>query len=217
MGDANTTNVAPPRRVLCVPSEEFKKYVGLHGYSDRRLPGLLSLIDVLGCFESKDFTEQPGSGYKQVIPYVVVKSGGRVLAYQRSKAGGEGRLHEADSLGIGGHVEVIDAGPYIADLNPADTLRAAAIRELAEEFGLSGASPRLIGVVNDDTNEVGRAHVGVVMALTLAEGTPLVPGAEIGRWEWAEINEIESGDLESWSRHVLRGYLLCPDRRRRAS
>lgn len=211
MSGPNTAS-ASSRRVLCVPSEEFKKYVGLHGYNAARLPGLISLIEVLGCYMPKDFTERYYSGYKQVVPYVIVKRAGRVFAYQRSNKGGETRLHDRWSLGPGGHVEEID---YRCD--PSEWVRQAAIRELKEELEIVGASPRLIGVVNDDTEDVGRSHVGIVMALTLAEGTEVKPGAEIARHDWMEIGDIDGGSLESWSRHVLKGYLMRPDRRRAAS
>ena len=52
-------------------------------------------------------------GFKQIIPYVVFRSGDGVFCYTRGKSQGEARLHRLRSLGVGGHVseEDADGGP----------------------------------------------------------------------------------------------------------
>ena len=47
--------------------------------------------------------------YKQLIPYVIMSYGGKYLNYVRGKRAGEKRLVGNRSMGIGGHVNPIDA------------------------------------------------------------------------------------------------------------
>ena len=47
---------------------------------------------------------------KQVIPYGIVTCEERVLLVRRTKGGGEARLHDKLSIGIGGHINPVDAG-----------------------------------------------------------------------------------------------------------
>ena len=44
----------------------------------------------------------------QVIPYIVMRQGHKVLVYRRTTKGGESRLHHKWSLGVGGHVNQED-------------------------------------------------------------------------------------------------------------
>ena len=47
--------------------------------------------------------------FKQIIPYVVFRSGDLVFCYTRGKTQGEARLHRLRSMGVGGHVSEEDA------------------------------------------------------------------------------------------------------------
>ena len=53
-----------------------------------------------------DAEENPA--YKQPIPYVILKRGNEVFVYKRLKGGGEKRLHEQLSIGVGGHMNRIN-------------------------------------------------------------------------------------------------------------
>jgi predicted NUDIX family phosphoesterase len=71
---------------------------------------------------------------------------------QRTKAGGDARLHDLYSLGIGGHLNPEDGGVL-------EGLR----REFHEEMVADWEpEPRLLGLLNDDDVLVGQVHVGVV-------------------------------------------------------
>ena len=60
--------------------------------------------------------------HKQVIPYLVLRDGERWFLMRRTKAGGDARLHDRWSIGVGGH------------LNPGDGDVAGGLRrEWAEE------------------------------------------------------------------------------------
>jgi hypothetical protein len=58
--------------------------------------------------------------WKQVIPYSLVECDGRILVVRRLRKGGESRLHEKHSIGIGGHIN--------PETSPRDASAALAIR-----------------------------------------------------------------------------------------
>lgn len=118
-------------------------------------------LESLARFEPRTEAEQ-NPDWKQLIPYCVVLRGdAEVFCVERLPAQGETRLHGRLSIGIGGHVEPIDA-PIVGILG-----RATA-RELSEELHLPPAGPpEMIGLLNDDSNAVGAVHVGLVHVLGL--------------------------------------------------
>lgn len=96
--------------------------------------------------------------FKQLIAYAIFRHEGRILAYERTSKGGEARLHNKLSLGIGGHINPIDGLT-----NNLSTYLTGMEREIREEIRFSGtAKQHLFAVINDDTNEVGRVHLGIV-------------------------------------------------------
>lgn len=102
--------------------------------------------------------------FRQIIPYVVLRCGDKFLTYTRGGAGGESRLHEKISMGFGGHVDIPDVvtgDEGMIDL-PA-TLEISVNRELEEELpGLTVTGRKWIGLLADNSNEVGQVHVGLV-------------------------------------------------------
>jgi predicted NUDIX family phosphoesterase len=137
--------------------------------------------------------------HKQVIPYVVIRHGDCFLLLRRTRKQAESRLHDLYSLGIGGHVNSGDKPPP-----GANVLLAGMRRELEEEIHVAAEeSCRLVGLINDDSNEVSRVHMGFLYLLTAASpqytlretdkhtalwGTPAEIGAYYERMEsWAQI------------------------------
>jgi len=87
-----------------------------------------------------------------VIPYLVLRDGPRYFLMRRTQAGGDARLHDRWSIGVGGH------------LNPGDGDLAGGLRREWREELVADFEPEfeLIGLLNDDTTEVGSVHVGAV-------------------------------------------------------
>jgi predicted NUDIX family phosphoesterase len=100
--------------------------------------------------------------WKQVIPYLVLRDGRRYFLMRRTRAGGDARLHDRWTIGIGGH------------LNPGDgDLLGGLRREWAEEIEAAFVPDfRLVGLLNDDTGDVGSVHVGAVYVADAA-GRPV--------------------------------------------
>jgi predicted NUDIX family phosphoesterase len=123
--------------------------------------GYLDLIAGAGEYRPRGEAERDPS-WKQVIPYLLLRDGERLFLMQRSDAGGDARLHDLYSLGIGGHLNPQDGGVL-------EGLR----REFHEEMVADWEpQPRLIGLLNDDDFLVGQVHVGVVFEADAA-GRPL--------------------------------------------
>lgn len=141
--------------------------------------------------------------YKQPIPYAVLKRGNDVFIYERLTGGGEKRLHNQLSLGVGGHMNGIENYSF------NDLLYENLNRELDEELYISNKKfdINIIGLINDDENEVGRVHIGLLAIIELNNDVD-VRVREINQLKggWIQIKDLISddiyNDLETWSQFV---------------
>ena len=116
---------------------------------------LASLIRREGTFRPRAAMEAD-PGWKQVIPYPVLRDGDAWYLMRRTKAGADARLHDRYSIGVGGHVNPSDGG-LDGDLGRA--LRREWHEELIVDFV---PDFRFVGLLNDDTTPVGEVHLGLV-------------------------------------------------------
>jgi predicted NUDIX family phosphoesterase len=111
-------------------------------------------------------------------------------------AGGDPRLHDRYSIGVGGHVNPDDGGL------DGDLTRALE-REWNEELVVDFVPEfRFVGLLNDDTTAVGRVHVGLVYegdaagrSVAIRE-TDKLSGSFVSSREVAAVADR----LETWSR-----------------
>jgi predicted NUDIX family phosphoesterase len=137
-------------------------FQGLNFDVERYLPAFLAREN--NFFMPRSAAESDPS-FKQIIPYVLLTHEGRVLHYVRGKKAGEQRLVAKGSLGIGGHMNDSDEGLFAMD---RDAYNISVQREVAEELQLNSAyTNRTVALLNDDTNEVGRVHLGVLHVFEL--------------------------------------------------
>jgi len=137
--------------------------------------------------------------HKQVIPYVVLVRGDEVFVTRRLKKGGEERLHGLLSIGVGGHVN------READGDGADVLRRGMERELAEEVSIEHMGPLTPrGIINDDTAEVGRVHLGLLFTMEVS-GEVAVRETEKLEGFWTRRAELPAlkAQMETWSQFVV--------------
>jgi predicted NUDIX family phosphoesterase len=137
--------------------------------------------------------------YKQIIPYVLLAFQDRVLHYVRGKKAGEQRLVAKGSIGIGGHMNESDESLFACD---EQAYRAGVEREVNEEIKIDTQfEDRIVALLNDDTTEVGRVHLGIVHVFRLAQQKVEKREAMITNLAFltkAELlNRLES--LEPWS------------------
>jgi predicted NUDIX family phosphoesterase len=105
--------------------------------------------------------------YKQIIPYALIAFGNSVVYYVRGKKAGEQRLVAKGSIGIGGHMNEGDESLFALD---EQAYRVGVEREVNEEIKIhTQFDDRIVALLNDDTTDVGRVHLGVVHVFKLAE------------------------------------------------
>lgn len=158
------------------------------------------------------------SDRKHLIVYPIVTLGGKVLNYRRTKSGGEGRLHGMRSLGFGGHVTNDDCERYQDDepdsWSSPRSLAKAALRELHEELDIRHeVTLNYVGAISDDSDDVGRVHLGLVFEarLTADPSLPLPVAKEpcIAELEFKGLDELResAAGFESWSRILIERVL----------
>lgn len=109
-------------------------------------------------FHSRSIMENDPT-YKQIIPYLLFKYQDKYFVMQRKKTASEQRLKSKLSLGIGGHVKE-------EDLLRSNNLIDWAMREFNEEVTYAGnLAIKPIAIINDDSNEVGKVHIGFILLL----------------------------------------------------
>jgi predicted NUDIX family phosphoesterase len=184
-----------------LPAEGFIRNLAL-------LPRILEVAE----FMDRDRAEDDFR-YKQIIPYSILRYNGHILRYKRSAWGSEERLHGQYSVGVGGHVNKSDDMPLWAGATNKSIVDWTLERELNEEFCVeSPGEPQPVGLINDESNEVGRVHFGVVYEYNIR--SPKVEAREKRVHIQLDLVPISSAienaeDYENWSRIVIREYLSC--------
>lgn len=137
--------------------------------------------------------------HKQIIPYALIAHGDTVLHYVRGKKAGEQRLVSKGSIGIGGHMNDTDETLFAWD---EQAYRAGVEREVSEEIKIdSPFEDRIVALLNDDTTEVGRVHLGVVHVFRLVEPKVEKREAMITNLGFLSKTELMTrrDTLETWS------------------
>jgi len=144
--------------------------------------------------------------FKQLIPYVIMSFEGKYLSYVRGKRAGETRLVAKRSVGIGGHINPIDAGNSPLFAHSYENYLAAVQREVAEEVTVdANHTDKIVALLNDDSNEVGQVHLGVVHHWALDSDKVTRKEQMITQMTFmtpAELNEVKDS-LETWSQLCL--------------
>lgn len=152
----------------------------------------------------------------QIIPYVIVQYHHLYGTYKRTTKGGEARLHNKYSIGLGGHVNLQDLEEAVGDPKNLShggkscqegALLCAMRREIFEEVSWASdliGKPRML--IYDDRDAVGRVHLGVVLIMQ-PKSIPedINTEEEIGDFSWKSKKALMNmeGELESWSRLCL--------------
>lgn len=191
-------------QVLVLPRVAVPGGTDFHGLREADAPALAALraaVESHGAYLDRARAETEPS-FKQLIPYVVVRDGEDVFLMQRTDAGGDARLHGRASIGVGGHLNPVDAG--------ADALMAGLRREWDEEIDAMWEPHfRLVGLLNDDSDPVGSVHLGVVFSVDAAGREVAVREREKLTGAFAPPRVVlEAWDrLETWSRLVASSLL----------
>lgn len=153
----------------------------------------------------------------QPIPYTVViapfgeEGEAKVLMYKRSSKGGETRLQDKYSIGIGGHINGIDVENYFASPTEDSPCSACLFRELFEELGVSELNCEAVMLhdtpIYDDSEAVSSVHIGLLYTVILSDIPNINVEDALTSVEWVSIPDIAPGTerydkLEGWSKYV---------------
>ena len=199
-------SVPSSERVLVVPGSELDRLGRFQGFHSEAEPYLRALlVPELMQYRPRSEVENNPS-FKQIIPYIVLRSGDAVFCYKRGTSQGEARLHRLRSLGVGGHVAESDAegqrgyGAYDMAMK----------RELDEEVAIESPGRMcLVGLINDDSTLVGSVHLGVVHLLELERPSVRPREDGIAESEFVSLSDLDqiAREFETWSQICINAFL----------
>jgi predicted NUDIX family phosphoesterase len=152
--------------------------------------------------------------YKQIIPYVIfMNEKNEIFNYKRGSGGGEDRLKNLRSIGIGGHISSDD----LINCNNVNFYNFGLYREVAEEFGLNDESKLKsdcfdsfpLAFINEEDTEVGQVHFGSVHILSIDENIiNFLEEDVIVDAQFSQYNEIirDIDSYENWSQLCLSNW-----------
>lgn len=178
----------------------FKTHGAWSGIKAVNFDEYMQVINANKEFQPRSLMEQDPT-FKQIIPYLIFKHEDRYFLMRRAAKATEQRLQNKYTLGIGGHVREEDMD--------TDSLFDWARREFHEEINYAHEFTfKPIGLLNDDSNDVGKVHIGFVFLL---EGTSsnISIKSELTDGQLLTLEEIKPyfANLESWSQLVFEHLL----------
>jgi predicted NUDIX family phosphoesterase len=185
-------------QVMVVAREDIAAFLVERGLVRERADEVLDAINERHFFIDRP-TAETSPQYKQIIPYVVIRHGDAFYLLQRTPRQTEARLHHKLSIGVGGHIN-----PDTPEL--LDGLQ----KELEEEVDVGGDYDlSFVGILNDDSTEVGSVHLGAVFVLDTHDGNVQVRETEkmTGRWAAREELARVRDQMESWSEIVYDEFI----------
>jgi predicted NUDIX family phosphoesterase len=195
----------PNERILVIPSHVIVPRLTSHRFLETTISydELLNMINQHHQLVDRAPAETDNS-LKQIIPYAIIRFSDQVYLVKRTRRQAEARLHDLYSIGLGGHIsESIDES--------SDVIRAALARELDEEMVIAGPSQvKYVGIINDDTTDVGKVHLGILHEVVLEGEYCRIREKENMTGNWCAIPSLAGyyDTMESWSQIVCRYHLL---------
>jgi predicted NUDIX family phosphoesterase len=183
--------------VLVVKREYlFGSQQAWHGLRYENIDDYLQIIDQHKEFHPRSIMESDAA-YKQIIPYLVFTHDHNYFLMKRKADASETRLRNKLTLGIGGHIRQEDMqGGSIIDW---------AMREFHEEVEyVDNLKTHFIGIINDDTNDVGKVHIGLAV-LMVGDSPDIRIKSELQSGELVMYDDCLAlqEDMETWSQFVV--------------
>jgi predicted NUDIX family phosphoesterase len=193
----------PQENVLVIRRELFDELGSFHGLNFQPEKYLKAILSRGNNFFIPRPEAETNSAYKQIIPYALIAFEKTVLHYVRGKKAGEQRLVAKGSIGIGGHMNETDESLFAMD---EQAYRAGVEREVNEEIKIETPfEDRIVALLNDDSTEVGRVHLGILHIFKLKEPKVQKREAMITGLTFLTKEELVSRreSLETWSQICL--------------
>jgi len=213
--------VRPPKsseRVLAYKAEELDQITTWQGLRTVWRHAARTIFSRLEPFYRPRFDVEQDNTFTQALTYIMVKRGKSLLAYRRGTYNRVDKfLRGAYCVGFGGHVTEEDLDLF--NLGTMGIYQCAA-RELAEEIRLPAVDIqrlgrreglKVIGIINDDSTDVGRRHVAFVMQYEVSSDSywdrPERGEKAITQLRWISADPpgpILLWNFEYWSQLCLR-------------
>ena len=191
-------------KILVVPKESvLQKNVDFQGFRPGTDQNLWTHFAAEGLFLVRDSVEYD-TRYKQLIVYLVLRHREEIFIYQRIRATGEKRLLDKYSFGLGGHINPVHSCSF------RRLIASNLARELKEEVSFPGPySYRFLGFLNDEEEEVGRYHFGLVFLVSCLSPQITVREKNKIQGKLIPVSQLEDyrDNLENWS-SILLPYIL---------
>jgi predicted NUDIX family phosphoesterase/dephospho-CoA kinase len=211
----------PKERALVVPRDTFYTFADFQGIKTSWRQLHRRLLDPSVCKYMDRYQAEQDDDHKQILTYVMVTSGDQVLTYTRGTYNRvEEYLRGSRCIGFGGHVNEGDLSllNHNTDLGVVES----AVRELTEELtfpprehsrlAAAARSPKIVGILNDDSSAVGRRHLAFVLQYEVQSAreweNPKRGERSITRLKWLSPNssEFSLDRFEYWSQLCLREF-----------
>lgn len=167
-----------------------------HGLRKVDFEHYMHIIDHKKEFHPRSVMENDPA-YKQIIPYLVFQHDNTFFLMQRRSTASEERLRNKLTLGIGGHIRKEDM--------THNSIFSWATREFHEEVDYAGTfTIQPIGIINDDSNDVGKVHIGFVFLLT-GNIANITVKSELKNGSLIPLSECiaQKESMETWSQFIL--------------
>jgi predicted NUDIX family phosphoesterase len=192
--------VSPPQEnILVIRRSLFDELGSFHGLNFEPEKYLKAILSRGSNFFIPRPEAESNPAYKQIIPYALIVFQNTVLHYVRGKKAGEQRLIAKGSIGIGGHMNETDESLFAMD---QEAYRAGVEREVNEEIKIDTSfEDQIVALLNDDSTEVGRVHLGIVHIFKLQQPKVQKREAMITGLTFLTKEELTKRreSLESWS------------------
>lgn len=192
----------------------FKDFV-LDGFVHIEDKNILPIINEYSEYQLRNDALEKNLAFKQIIPYIIVinKKEKKIFGYKRFKKNAgfhETRLHNKFSIGLGGHVDKVEAKDNL--------IYESMMREFMEEVDMVNyPSPKVIGFINSELTEVDRMHIAIVAIADTTESVGKRENEEVVEEKFYSIDEIESIikddsiQIETWTKvawPAVKNYIL---------
>jgi predicted NUDIX family phosphoesterase len=197
---ASEEHILVVNREYLFPAGEKKQ-----GFFPENLDSYLAIITAQKKFLPRSSMETDPR-YKQIIPYLIftytrTDEQPTYFLMQRKATASETRLRNKYSLGIGGHIRQEDLC--------SNSIFDWAYREFHEEVTYAGnLTVKALGILNDDSDEVGTVHLGLVLLLQ-GDSDQIRIKSELKQGSLFSLEECQkyAADMENWSKLVFE-YLV---------
>ena len=218
--EANPLRPPPEKRpVLVFRSDWLDAHGRFQGILREWKPLAKSLFESDQCIYMDRLEAESNDNYKQIVTYVMVTRGQRILAYKRGTyTRADAFLRGSHCIGFGGHVSIDDRELFnMGDFGVA----ASAARELMEELRVpkrdahllqTGSGLECVGILNDDSTPNGMRHIAFVYRFRVSDdqgwNRPERGEQSITQLRWYDPAESPTSisQFEYWSQLCLREF-----------